>query len=68
MAQDMCAGMKRRDLQTCWFGVGKSRTTHWKIFLVGFLVMVLLGGNRSTSAAESSSTNALPRTTIGRPV
>ncbi len=53
--------MKRRDILTCWFGVGKSRPTHWKIFLVGFLVMVLLRGNSSASAAESPSTNALPQ-------
>ena len=57
MAQDLFAGMKRIVLQACGFGVGKSKSTHWRILLLGFLVMVLLGGKGSATAAEPSSTN-----------
>lgn len=60
MAQDSFAGMRRKDLQASWFGVGKSRPTHWNILLMGLLVMVPLEGNSSASAAESSSTNGPP--------
>jgi hypothetical protein len=52
--------MKRIILQASWFGVGKNRTTHWSILLLGFLVMVPLGGNGSATAAETSSTNGPP--------
>ena len=45
--------------QPNWFGVGKNRTTHWNILLVGVLVMVPLEGNDPATAAESSSTNGL---------
>jgi outer membrane putative beta-barrel porin/alpha-amylase len=48
--------MKRRVLQARWFGVGTSRTTHWSILLLGFLVMVPLGGKGSATAAEPSVT------------
>ena len=60
MAQDLFAGMKRIVLQACGFGVGKSKSTHWRILLLGFLVMVLLGGKGSATAAEPSSTNGPP--------
>ncbi len=52
--------MKMRDLQTGWFGVGKSSTKHWNILLVGVLLMVPLGGNSPASAADPSSTNGTP--------
>ena len=61
MVQDLCAGiMKKRVLRASWFGVGKNRTRHWNIFLVGALLMVPLGGNGSASAADPSSTNGPP--------
>ena len=50
----------KRVFQASWFGVGKSRTAHWSLLLVGLLVMVPFGGNGSATAAESSSTNGPP--------
>lgn len=60
MVQEWCAGIQKRVVQANWFGVGKGRTTHWNILLVGVLVMVPLGGNGPATAADSSSTNGLP--------
>ena len=49
--------MKRIALRPSWIGVGKRRIKHCSIILLGFLVMVSLGGKGSANAAEPASQN-----------